>query len=120
MKFEIELKTCVPPLVASEGGSLWVVSGRIPHADEDTTFAILADDEQQACDAFEEALWEGRDPEKKPEVIMEAAQRFISISAQSWREGLMCELPDSSHQQPMGWQQRPSGRGAGAKALWNP
>lgn len=81
VKFEID-KTCVPPLVASEGGSLWVVSGRIPHADEDTTFAILADDEQQACDAFEEALWEGRDPEEKPEVIMGSGSAvYINFSS---------------------------------------
>ena len=81
MKFEID-KTCFPPLVASEGGSLWVVSGRIPHADEDSTFAILADDEEQACNAFEEALWEGRDPDEKPEVIMDNGSAvFINFSS---------------------------------------
>jgi hypothetical protein len=81
VKFGID-KTCFPPLVASEGGSLWVVSGCIPHADEDTTFAILADDEQQACDAFEEALWEDRDAEEKPEVIMGSGSAvYINFSS---------------------------------------
>lgn len=44
--------------IADEKGDLWVVSGRIPGDDEDTTTMIQATDQSQATRLFEQLLYE--------------------------------------------------------------
>ncbi len=42
----------------SPTGNIWVISGRRPYDDEDTTIVYLADDEEQVQQAFEAHLYE--------------------------------------------------------------
>lgn len=75
-------KICDGVDVLDAEGDVWVVSGRIPFDDEDTTCVYLAKCGEDAQEAFCSALYEGKDdPEgrRKDNEAAHGADVYINI-----------------------------------------